>query len=111
MFPAIFIGTVAGLLVQNLPGFSEGAAVPVLIAATVATTLRLPFSAIVLAMVLTTSAGPPSLPLVIIAAVVSYLVSLALFAWYPKAAKTSAEGAPTSAEATPGPAARETGGG
>jgi type III secretory pathway component EscV len=110
VFPAIFIGTVAGLLVQNLPGFSEGAAVPALIAATVATTLRLPFSAIVLAMVLTTSAGPPSLPLIIIAAVVAYLVSEALFAWRSEAAKTSAEEAPTSTEAAPGPNASETGG-
>ena len=110
VFPAIFIGTVAGLLVQNLPGFSQGAAVPALIAATVATTLRLPFSAIVLAMVLTTSAGPPSLPLIIIAAVVAYLVSNALFARRPKTAKTSAEEAPTSAEAAPGPGASETGG-
>jgi H+/Cl- antiporter ClcA len=110
VFPAIFIGTVAGLLVQNLPGFSQGAAVPALIAATVATTLRLPFSAIVLAMVLTTSAGPPSLPLIIIAAVVAYLVSNALFARRPEAVKASAEEAPTSAEAALGPGASETGG-
>jgi len=111
VFPAIFIGTVAGLLAQNLPGFSEGAAVPALIAAMVATTLRLPFSAIVIAMFLCTSAGPSALPLIIIAAVIAHLVSHALFARRPEAAKTSAEEVPTSAEAAPGPAAGRTGGG
>jgi hypothetical protein len=39
--PAIFVGTVGGLLAPHLPGFLQGAAVATVMAATVAAVLRL----------------------------------------------------------------------
>jgi hypothetical protein len=80
VFPAVFIGTVGGLLAADLPGFSEGAGVAVVMAALLASVLRLPLASVIIAMVLTSSAGPQALPLIIIAAVISYIITLRLFA-------------------------------
>ena len=81
VFPAIFLGTAGGLLASQLPGFPEGAAVPVVIAATVAAVLRLPLAAAVITLLLTDSAGLQATPLIILALVISYVVSDKLFAW------------------------------
>jgi H+/Cl- antiporter ClcA len=71
---------VGGLLAADLPGFSEGAGVAVVMAALLASVLRLPLSSVIIAMVLTSSTGPQALPLIIIAAVISYMITLRLFA-------------------------------
>ena len=75
MFPAIFVGTVGGLLASHLPGFPEGAAIATVMAATIAAVLRLPLAAVVIALLLTSSAGAAVVPLIIVAAVVSYVLA------------------------------------
>ena len=50
-FPAIFLGIVGGLLASHLPGLSETPAVGVLVGAGVVAVLRLPLSAIVMALI------------------------------------------------------------
>jgi H+/Cl- antiporter ClcA len=75
VFPAIFVGTVGGLLASHLPGFPEGAAIAVVMAATIAAVLRLPLAAVVIALLLTSSAGLAVTPLIIVAAVVSYVLA------------------------------------
>lgn len=74
VFPAIFLGAAGGLLASHLPGFSEGAAVPVAVAATVVAVLRLPLASAVIALVMTAQAGPTALPLIIVAVVISYVL-------------------------------------
>jgi H+/Cl- antiporter ClcA len=76
-FPGIFVGLVGGLLCTHLPGFAETPAVGALVAAAVVSVLRLPLSAIILALLIT-GAGAGVAPLVIVAVVVAYITSLAL---------------------------------
>jgi len=74
VFPAIFVGTVGGLLASHLPGFPEGAAIATVMAATIAAVLRLPLAAVVIALLLTAEAGLEVTPLIIVAAVVAYIL-------------------------------------
>jgi chloride channel protein, CIC family len=74
VFPAIFVGTIGGLLASHLPGFPEGTAIATVMAATIAAALRLPLAAVVIALLLTSSAGAAITPLIIVATVVSYLL-------------------------------------
>jgi Ca2+/Na+ antiporter len=74
VFPAIFLGGVGGLLASNLPGFPVGAAVPAVMAATIAGALRLPLASVLITLLLTASAGAGITPLAIIGMVVSYLI-------------------------------------
>ena len=74
VFPAIFVGTVGGLLAAHLPGFPLGAAIATVMGATVVTMLRLPLAAVVIALLMTTSAGAVVSPLIIVAVVVAYVV-------------------------------------
>jgi chloride channel protein, CIC family len=78
-FPAIFLGLVGGLLCTHLPGLAETPAVGALVAAAVVAVLRLPLSAIVLALLIT-GAGAGVAPLVIVSVVVAYIATLALAA-------------------------------
>jgi H+/Cl- antiporter ClcA len=78
-FPALFLGAAGGLMAAQLPGFSLTPAVAVGIAASVAAVLRLPLSAVVLAVLLTSSGGPGAAPLIIVGVVVAYLTTLALW--------------------------------
>jgi hypothetical protein len=71
--PALFIGTVGGLLAAHLPGFSETPAVAVLMAATAVSILRLPLSATVITLLLVSEAGLATAPLIIVAVVVAYI--------------------------------------
>jgi hypothetical protein len=57
VFPAIFVGTVGGLLASHLPGFPQGAAV-----------------AVVIALLLTSGSGVEVTPLIIVAVVVAYVL-------------------------------------
>jgi hypothetical protein len=77
-FPAVFLGAAGGLLASHLPGFAVTPAVAVGMGAATAAVLRLPLSAIVLAMLLTTQGGTGDEPLIIVGVVVAYLVTLAL---------------------------------
>jgi H+/Cl- antiporter ClcA len=78
VFPALFLGAAAGVLVADLPGFALTPAVAVGIGAATVAVLRLPLSGVVLAFVLTSQSGPGAAPLIIVGVVVAYLVTLAL---------------------------------
>ena len=88
-FPAIFLGSAAGLMVAGLPGFSTTPAVAVGLAAGTVAMLRLPLSAVVIGLILTSKTGLGVLPLIIVAAVVAYVTTIALSR--PKQAQTDTE--------------------
>ena len=69
-FPAVFLGAAAGILASHLPGFPVDAGVAIGIGAATVAILRLPLSAVVLATLLTSHAGPDVEPLIIVAVVV-----------------------------------------
>ncbi len=75
-FPALFLGAAGGIMASHLPGFPFQGAVAVGMGAAVVAVLRLPLSAIVLATLLTSKAGPNVEPLIIVGVVVSYIVTL-----------------------------------
>ncbi len=77
VFPAMFLGSAAGLMAAQLPGFEATPAVAVGIGAAVAAVLRLPLSAVVLALLLTSKGGLATSPLIIVGVVVAYLTTLA----------------------------------
>ena len=77
-FPVMFIGTAAGIMASHLPGFHITAAVAVGMSAGVASVLRLPLTAVVVAAVLTSKAGAGAEPLVIVGVVAAYVVTLLL---------------------------------
>ncbi len=73
-FPAVFLGLAGGLLASHLPGFHETPAVGVLVGAMVVSVLRLPLSAVVLAL-LVTQVGSASAPLVIVGVTAAYIAT------------------------------------
>ena len=75
-FPAIFLGAAGGVMASHLPGFPMAAGVAVGIGTGTVAILRLPLSAVVVATLLTGSAGAGVTPLVIIGVVVAYLATL-----------------------------------
>jgi hypothetical protein len=75
-FPAIFLGAAGGIMASHLPGFPMAAGVAVGIGTGTVAILRLPLSAVVVATLLTGSAGAGVTPLVIIGVVVAYLATL-----------------------------------
>ncbi|MGH2965307.1 MAG: chloride channel protein [Solirubrobacterales bacterium] len=77
-FPAMFLGTAAGLMAAQLPGFEVAPAVAVGIGAAIVAVLRLPLTAVVLALLLTSKAGLATGPLIIVGVVVAYLTTLAV---------------------------------
>jgi H+/Cl- antiporter ClcA len=77
-FPAIFLGAAGGVAASHLPGLSLTPAVAVGMGVMVAAFLKLPLSAVVIATVLTASAGIAVGPLIIVGVVVAYLVTLGL---------------------------------
>jgi H+/Cl- antiporter ClcA len=96
-FPALFLGAAGGLMAAQLPGYSITPAVAVGIGAAVASVLRLPLSAVVLAALLTANTGAGALPLVIVGVVVAYVTSSFLSG--PPAANGAAGGAANAAAA------------
>ena len=78
-FPAIFIGIVAGLLASHLPGLNETPAVGVLRGAMAVSVLRLPLSAVVIALIVS-QAGAAAAPLIIVGVVVAYITVELLWA-------------------------------
>ncbi len=79
-FPAVFLGAAAGVMASHLPGFALTAAVGVGMGAAVASVLRLPISAIVLATLMTATAGTGDEPLIIVGVVTAYVATLAVSA-------------------------------
>ena len=77
VFPAMFLGSAAGLMAAQLPGFEATPAVAVGIGAALAAVLRLPLSAVVLALLLTSKGGLATGPLIIVGVVVAYLTTMA----------------------------------
>jgi H+/Cl- antiporter ClcA len=75
VFPALLLGAAAGIIASHLPGFELTPAVAVGIGAAIASVLRLPISAVLLAVLLTLGAGLGASPLIVVAVVVSYLVT------------------------------------
>jgi H+/Cl- antiporter ClcA len=88
-FPALFLGAAAGVLASHLPGFPIQAGVAVGMGAATVAVLRLPLSAVLIATVLCSHAGPNVEPLIIVGVVVSYVVTL-LLARPPAPASTAA---------------------
>jgi hypothetical protein len=76
VFPALLLGSAAGVLASHLPGLDLTPAVAVGLAAAVAATLRLPLTAVLLAVILTASAGAGASPLIVVAVVVAYLTAV-----------------------------------
>ena len=76
--PALFLGAAAGVMASHLPGLSVTPAVAVCMAAATVSVLRLPLSAVVLAIVLTGQAGPGAGPLIIVAVAVAMVITLVL---------------------------------
>ncbi len=82
-FPAMFLGLAAGLLASNLPGLAQTPAIAVLVGAALVVVLRLPLSAIILALSVT-AAGAGVAPLIIVGVVVAYIARLVLAARWPQ---------------------------
>lgn len=99
-FPAVFLGAAGGILASHLPGFALTPGVAVGMGAAVASVLRLPLSAVVLATLLTAPAGTGDEPLIIVGVIVAYVVTLAVSAAL-RGRSEAAEHAP----ATPPPTA------
>jgi H+/Cl- antiporter ClcA len=89
-FPAMFLGAAAGVMAAQLPGFDLTPAVAVGIGAGVASVLRIPLSAVVLATLLTANAGVGAGPVVIVGVVVAYMTTI--FISRPGAAPAAAAG-------------------
>ena len=77
-FPAMFIGAAGAIVASHLPGLPMSAAIGVGIGAMIVAFLRLPLSAIVIAVVLTPTAGPGVAPLIIVGVVTVYVATLGL---------------------------------
>jgi chloride channel protein, CIC family len=90
-FPAIFLGAAAGLMAARLPGFDATPAIAIGIGAAVVSVLRIPLSAVVLAVLLTAQAGVGASPLIILGVVVAYLTTLAVSRVRPAGAPAAAK--------------------
>jgi H+/Cl- antiporter ClcA len=93
-FPAMFIGAAAGVLASHLPGFDMTGAVGVGLGAGVVSVLRLPLTAVILGVLLTSQSGAGTEPLIIVGVVVAYLATVALGKAFGPAANADAEAAP-----------------
>jgi chloride channel protein, CIC family len=91
-FPAMFIGTAAGVLASHLPGMAMTPAVAVGMGVAVVAVLRLPLSAVILSTLLTTEGGLADTPLIIVGVVVGYVVTMGLSARLEAASPAPVEG-------------------
>jgi H+/Cl- antiporter ClcA len=104
VFPALFLGTAAGIIGSHLAGFAITPAVAVGMGAAVVSILGLPLSAVVLAALLTANSGSGATPLLIVGVVVAYLTTRALSKAADDRAKVGApeQPAPVAADAAAG---------
>jgi H+/Cl- antiporter ClcA len=99
-FPGLYLGAAAGILASHLPGFALTPAVAVGMAAATVSVLRLPLSAVLLAVVLISGAGQGAEPLVIVGVVAAFVTTLGLSARRgPGAADSAPDGAAASSPA------------
>ncbi len=93
VFPAMFIGAALGLLVSTWTGMSVAPAIGMGIGALCAAMLRLPLTSVLLATLLLAQDGMAVMPVVIVAVVVSYMVTI----WLSPPPASIAPEAPTAA--------------
>ena len=87
-FPAMYVGAAGGIAVSHLPGISLVPAVAMGIGAMTVVLLRLPLTSVLLATLLLGSDGLATMPVVIVAVVVAFVIS----AWFvPHPAREPAE--------------------
>jgi hypothetical protein len=98
VFPAIFIGAAGGIAASHLPGLSLVPGVAMGIGAMCCTMLSLPLTSVLLATLLLAADGLSVMPLVIVAVVVSHVVTARLA---PAPAAEPAEPQSAAAEAEP----------
>ncbi len=107
VFPALFLGTAAGLMAGQLPGFEMSPAVAVGIGAAVVAVLRLPLAAVILASILAIKSGTGAMPLLIVGVATAYLTTLYMdgVGWVGSGTGQDPEPAPTgdAAPAATGP--------
>jgi H+/Cl- antiporter ClcA len=101
IFPALFVGAVGGMALSHLPGLPLVPAVAMGIGAMCVVMLKLPLTSVLLASLLTESAGGASIPLVIVAVTVAYVAS-AHFSPVPRASGPAAPD-PAVGSTVPGP--------
>ncbi len=102
VFPSLFLGAVGGAAMSHLPGLPLAAGVAMGIGAMSAVMLQLPLTAVLLAILLLGSDGLAVSPLVIVAVVVSYVISVRLTP--PATQAPAAESGPAPAPARTSPA-------
>jgi H+/Cl- antiporter ClcA len=104
IFPAMFIGAAGGLALSHLPGLPLIAGVGIGMGAMIAGMLRLPMTAVLLTTLFLGSDGIAAMPLVIVAVVLSYVISTWLAG--PPGPAASPATAPAASPAASAPAAR-----
>jgi H+/Cl- antiporter ClcA len=77
-FPAMFIGAAGGIALSHLPGLALVPAIGIGIAAMTVSILRLPLTTVLLTTIFLGTDGFPVMPLVIVAAAVSYITTIRL---------------------------------
>lgn len=78
IFPSMFLGAVGGILLSHAPGLPPAAGFAMGIGAMCVSMLQLPMTSVLLATLLLGHSGLVVLPLVIVAVVVSYVITLRL---------------------------------
>jgi H+/Cl- antiporter ClcA len=77
-FPAMFLGAVIGVLLSNVTGLVMIAGVAIGVGAMVTAMLRLPLTAVLLTTIFLGADGVKTMPLIIVAVVISYMITARL---------------------------------
>jgi H+/Cl- antiporter ClcA len=101
VFPAIFLGGTAGILFGHLPGLPTTAGIAMGMGAMAAVMLHMPLTAVLLASLLLGLEGVVAMPLVIVAVVVAFVVTVWLESLGPSASQQDRQPASTSEVAGP----------
>lgn len=99
IFPAIFLGAAAGILLAHLPGLPLTAGIAMGMGAMTVVMLRMPMTAVLLPSLLLGPDGVIAMPVVIVAVVVAFVVTIWLDPPGPPASHTDRQPASTSAVA------------
>ena len=103
IFPAMFLGAVGGAAASHLPGLPLVPAVAIGIGAMAVAMLQLPLTSVLLATLLLGSDGLAVTPLVIVAVVVAYVISVRLTPPVDQAPAAGSASAPTPRQTSPTP--------
>ena len=98
-FPAMLVGAAGGLAMSHLPGLPVVAGAAIGLGALMAAMLRLPMTSVLLTTLFLGSDGIGALPLVIVAVVISFVLTI----WLVGAPKAPEQAAPKAAAAEPVP--------